>query len=261
MGTLDIPPSVPPGKRISPSLILTSVIILLLLLALGLPPLLSWGRAGRARALSLNNARRLAYAALLYAQDWDGRFMPPKQSLPDGSLRMWPEIVRPYVAPTSVFDDPANPLDSVPGPLRHPTEGYPVHSAYALNHRFWNTFGSGPFPVENLEIPAQTALFVEAGPMWKDPLHPPHTNADRAATAVQDYGDTLDRFGGFCPYPSPHDGKIVVVAADGHGVFVKVAHYRPADGLHDPLYGHLGGNLFNWNGGHPNGELDHAFLE
>ncbi len=53
-------------------------------------------------------------------------------------------------------------------------------------------------------------------------------------------------------YPSPHDRRMNVTAADTHTATVKVAHYRPAG--HDPLYGRLGGNIYNWNGGHPNGD-------
>ena len=47
-----------------------------------------------------------------------------------------------------------------------------------------------------------------------------------------------------------------VVAVDGHAVMVEVKHYGPEDSPHDPLYGRIGNSIYNWNGGHPNGETD-----
>jgi hypothetical protein len=92
--------------------------------------------------------------------------------------------------------------------------------------------------------------------MWRDPRKPPYRKTDRSAFARLIYSDTLDRVDGFCPYPSPHAGKMVVVAADGHAEVIDIEHYTREDGAHDRLYGRLGKDLYNWNGGHPNGETD-----
>jgi hypothetical protein len=228
--------------------------VVLIAAVIGLSPLLAWQKMGQQRALSLNNMRRLGNGLLLYAQDWDGCLMPPAKRLPDGAWQTWPEGLRPYVAPQSTFVNPANPVALSGKGARHPVYGYPVRTSYALNRRVWDTFAPGPFPMENLELPGQTALLVEAGPMWRDPLHPPRGPA--SPFALLDYGDTTDRVNGLSPYPSSHDGRMVAVAADGHGVLLKVEHYSPPDGPRDPLYGRIGDNLYNWNGGHPNGQTD-----
>ena len=205
---------------------------------------------GEQRALSLSNIRRIGTGALLYAQDWDGRLMPVAERLPSGGRQTWPETLRPYVGGDATFENPCNPTTAA---TRHPTEGYPIHSSYALNRRFWDVFAPGPFPLDNLELSEQTAMFLEAGPFWGSPtrkLRPP-----ASAPALLEYGDTADRWQSLVPYPSTHDGRIAVVAADGHGVIVSVEHYD-FKSRHDTLYGRIGGNIYNWNGGHPNGETD-----
>ena len=219
-----------------------------------LPPLLRWHREGINRAASLSNLRRLAAGLQLYAQDWDGCTMPPAYRTGENEWRTWPVTLKAYVAPRTVFSDPANPVDFADSRLRDPANGFPVPTSYALNRRFWNTFASGPFPLDNLELASQTVLFVEAGPLWKAGGQSP-TDAPPLFARL-DYGDTLDAVAGLCPFPSPHGGKMTVVAADGHTATVTVEHYRASDGPHDALYGRVGANIYNWNGGHPNGETD-----
>jgi hypothetical protein len=108
--------------------------------------------------------------------------------------------------------------------------------------------------MENLELPEQTALLVEAGPMWS---HPQRKTESRVAhTAVLDYGDMADRYGKWWAYPSTHDGRTIVIAADGHGAVVSVEHYDSRHGPHDTAYGRIGGGIYNWNGGHLNGGAD-----
>lgn len=225
-------------------------IAVILLFLITLVPLFRWQQGELTRTRSVNRLRRLALGLLLYAQDWDGRMMPPAARLPEGTWLTWPQVLDAYVEPSETFLNPANPFQN--GFPRHPEHGYPVRTGYALNRRFWGVFSPGPFPLDNLELPEQTALFVEAGPMWRSPVHA----GPRADIALLDYGDTMDRVHGMCPYPSPHNGKMAVVAADGHAQAVTVAHYTPDQGPHDPLYGRIGGKIYNWNGGFPNGETD-----
>ena len=236
--------------------LLGTAIILTLLAIVALPPLIDWQRMGQERALSLSNIRRLGLALLLYSQDWDGRAMPLTTKLPTGELRGWPQILKPYVNPASVFSNPSNPITPFQSSFHSPDDGHTIETSYAFNRRFWNTFADGPFPMENLELPAQTALFVEAGPVRGPARHPSRRNAQSPNIALDSYGDTTDRINSLAPYPSTHDGQMVVVAADGHGLLVRVEHYSVDDGNHDPLLGRLGGNIYNWNGGHPNGETD-----
>jgi hypothetical protein len=229
-----------------------AAVVIGLTLGLTLPPLLQWRQMGEQRALSLSNIRRIGTGALLYSQDWDGRLMPVAEPLPTGVWQTWPQTLRPYVAGDDTFENPANPT---PPGTRHPVLGYPIHASYAFNHRFWNTFSPGPFPLESLELSEQTVLFVEAGPFWTGATH--RTRSSPPALALLEYGDTTDRWRALVPYPSTHDGRMVVVAADGHGVPVTVEHYD-AKTRHDVLYGRIGANIYNWNGGHPNGETERA---
>ena len=226
------------------------ILLLALVAGIGLPPLLEWRQTGERRALSLSNIRRIGTGALLYAQDWDGRLMPIAERLPGGGWQTWPDTLRPYVGGASTFENPSNPTAAA---TRHPTAGYPVRASYALNRRFCNTFSSGPFPLDNLELSEQTAMFVEAGPFWSRPTR--KMRGDSAAFALLDYGDTMDRWKSLVPYPSTQEGRIAVLAADGHGIVVSVEHYDNTT-RHDPLYGRIGGSLYNWNGGHPNGATD-----
>jgi type II secretory pathway pseudopilin PulG len=234
--------------------------ICLAVLAIGLlgslPPLLSWQTTNERRTRSLSNVRRLALALQLYAQDYDDRLMPPATPLGAGRWLTWPQQGAPYGVTDSLLNNPSNPLSAVPGPVIDRDYGCHVRTGYALNHRFNDTFGHGPFMLDNLELPGQTALLVEAGPMWSQTGRKPGTPSTPHPYAALAYRDTEDRFENLVPYPSTHEGRLVVAAADGHAATVRVEHYGPDDGPHDPLYGRIGADLYNWNGGHPNGELD-----
>src|SRR5207249_12122019 len=124
--------------------------------------------------------RRLGTALLVYSQDWDSKPMPLTRRLPTGEIGGWPYLLRPYVSPASVFSNPSNPVTPFRSSFRSPQDNHIIGTSYAFNRRFWNTFAPGPFPVENLELPEQTVLFLEAGPL-RDPLaqrpppNPPYT--------------------------------------------------------------------------------------
>jgi len=204
-------------------------------------PLLNWQFAESRRTACLSNQRRLSLALLVYSQDYEGCLPPPEYRLTDGRWRTWIDLLGAYVTREGLTVCPANPATDA----RNPFFDYPYPHSYALNQRFNGVFAPGPFPVANLEIPAQTALLVEggwfrAGGPFGRPSYP---------WAMSRYWDTA-----WWPnvYPSPHGGRMNVAAADGHTASVRVAHYAPAG--HDPLYGRLGGSIYNWNGGHPNDE-------
>jgi hypothetical protein len=217
-----------------------------------MPPIIGWQRMSEERALSLSNICRIGQGELLYAQDWDSNTTPPACEISERMWLTWPRLLQPYVSPDSTFSNPSNPLIPFHSSIRDPTHDYPIDSGYAVNHRLWNTFSPGPFPLDNLELPEQTVLFVEAGRMWENPLR----KTDGRTIGLLDYGDTTDRYARLSPYPSTHDGRMAVVAADGHGVLLTVQHYGSKDGPHDTTYGRLGSGIYNWNGGHPNGETD-----
>jgi hypothetical protein len=223
-----------------------------------LPPIFAWQSDNQQKALSLSNMRRVANGCLIYAQDWDLRMPPPSQRLSDGFVLSWPRLVRPYVLLDDAFTNPSNPVKPFPrqATLRDPTDNRPIETSYALNRRFWGEFGAGPFPLGNLEIPEQTVLVAEAGRMAADPRHPRLAGSEKSGFALDLYGDTTDRVRGLSPYPSTHAGEFGAVAADGHGVMLQVLYYGPTDGPHDKRLGRLGKDMYNWNGGHDNGETD-----
>ncbi len=224
-------------------------IIVTATLVLSVPPLFFWQQREKKQARSLSNLRRIALGTLLYAQDWDGRTMPPTQTLPNGKVLTWANTLIGYGANPDVFQNPANPLTK---PLpKDASLGSEVNTGYAINKRLWNTFAPGAFPLENLEIPEKTVLAVEAGNAWSK-----FDQAEKIAQAASlTYSDTTERLQGFIPYPSPHGGKMAIVAADGHTVLISVAHYDK-EMPHDTLYGRLGGKIYNWNGGYLNGQTD-----
>jgi hypothetical protein len=136
------------------------------------------------------------------------------------------------------------PWNRLGGP-RRTDSGLPFASSYALNARFWGYFAPGPYPIENLELPSETVLLVEAGRRRADgPFgsrlsdHVTHTYWDTGASPGS--------------YPSSHRRQMNIVAVDGHARTVAVAHYTLDD--HNPELGRLGGGIYNWNGGHPNGD-------
>jgi hypothetical protein len=247
------PPGVADGSRRQQ---IIAAVICAVLLSVALPPLFAWQSENQQTALSLANMRRVANGCRYYAQDWDERLPPPSQHMPNGFTLAWPRLVRPYVLLDEAFTNPANPVKPFASNLRCPAEDRTVDTSYALNRRFWGRFSPGPFPFGNLEIPEQTVLLVEAGRMAADPRHPGRVWGAGPGTALDLYGDTTDRVMGLSPYPSVHGGQLCVVAADGHGIAVKVLYYGPQDGPHDRLLGRIGVDIYNWNGGYGNGETD-----
>ena len=210
-------------------------------------PVIQYGRNRSNETRCQTNLRWLATSLWLYAQDYDGGFPAAEEKLPDSSWRTWVDLSEPYrIEPKDRRDIgqcPGNPATGT----RNPRHGYPYEESYALNRRFHNEFGKGPFPIFNLEIPERTALIVESGPgRTHNPFGP---GAAKSAESV--YGDVS-----LTPlaYPSPHFQRMNLAAADGHARSIIVRHYSRAG--HDPLYGRIGGQIYNWNGGHPNGRTE-----
>jgi|GEM_PF-1627016 len=210
-------------------------------LAVASVPALQWRSYQMGRVRCQSNLRRLAVSLLLYAQDHDYRFPMPDRPAERGGARTWADLLKTYVDRRPIMECPWNRL----GGLRRTDQGIPFASSYALNSRFWGRFAPGPYPIENLELPSQTVLLVEAGRRRAD--GPFGTRL--LETVTHTYWDT-----GVSPgaYPSAHRRKMNIVAVDGHARTITVAHYD-LDG-HNPERGRLGGGIFNWNGGHPNGD-------
>jgi len=218
-----------------------ALLLALAALAAAAVPLLGWQHGEATRSRCQSNLRRLGTALFLYAQDYDGCLPPPETPLGGGRWRSWSSVAEPFAANMDIWQCPVNPAEGA----RELRKGYLYACSYALNGRFHDRFGPGPFPLENLELPEQTALLVEAGRRRRSsPFGPPA--GDRAAAVYTDVAEDPLAF------PSPHGGMMSIAAADGHVETVRVAAY---DGRgHDPVYGRIGASLYNWNGGRPNGQ-------
>src|SRR5258708_16432414 len=92
---------------------------------------------------------------------------PEVESAPS-AWRNWFGLLQSYLPPDEQFVCPRLDIKAA----RDRTHGYEVTASYALNGRFFGTFGPGPFPFEHLELPAQTAILVAAGTFQEAP--PPH---------------------------------------------------------------------------------------
>lgn len=218
-----------------------AIVAVMAVIAGGIPTI-RWRSYQLGRVRCQTNLRRLSMALLLYAQDHDYRFPPPDYRTRNMGYRTWVDLLRMYIDRQRILECPWNPV----GEGKHREKGFSFRSSYALNARFWDHFFPGPFPIENVELPEGTVLLVEAGRRRTgSPFDPPGT----APWITHTYWDT-----GADPtaYPSPHDRRMNIVALDGHIQTITVAHYCPAN--HDAEYGRLGGGVFNWNGGFPNGD-------
>lgn len=240
-------------------LVVSSIVIIAVLVQV--PNLYRWRKTNDDRAISLSNIRRLTASLQLYMQDYDGLALPVEATKLQNHWVTWPIRLKGYGLNTTILNNPSNPILPEPGRLTDPLKGYPIQSSYAINYRLENLFSKGPFPMDNLEMPELTAIFVEAGPMRLCPDNRECRENTTLGVAVDKYYDTTDRYQGYVPYPSLHDGTLIVGSADGHAVAVHVEHYTQDDGPHNRTYGRLGGRIYNWNGGHPNGATDRAPFE
>ncbi len=226
--------------------VIGTAIFALAVAVLAAPTLLAWRRDNDDRIASISHLHRLAYGLQLYSQDYDGD-LPVPVSIP--SCIDWTQRIRGYCQEEWVLHNPASVHRDR---LTDPSTGCRVRADYALNSRFQNTFARGPFPLYNLELPAQTAMLVEAGCMAANTGRGKQPPLFKGNQGSFEYTDTESRVRGLVPYPSTHNHRFALVAADGHAVSVRVVHYSKSDGPHDQMYGRIGGAIYNWNGGRPN---------
>lgn len=224
-----------PGRMRRPGRSLLVAVAAAALLSGAAPFLEQTRREGAGRIICMGSARRLGSALLEYAQDYDG-CLPPARC----ERVHWASLLQPYLGQDPLEPCPTHPI----GHSHDPYGSGAVPVGLGLNVRFDGYFAAGPFPLDNLEIPTQTALLVEAGPVLLDGPF----GVRRTDWAVPWYWDTSWWPGA---YPSVHGKRNNVVAADGHAVSMKVAHYSKTG--HDPVLGRFGGSVYNWNGGYRNG--------
>ncbi len=251
MEPVELSPDTPPVKANMPiqtRILLTAFIVIVA--AVVTPPIFMWRTREMAQALSLSHLHRLSYDLQLYAQDYDGGLPQPIDSR---ACIDWTTRLRGYNIHKSTLINPSNHSDV---PIHDPLDACQVHSGYALNERFYGYFAKGPFPLYNLEIPEQTALLVEAGPMWNRTGRHGDAGVKSSHYGMFAYTDTEDRVSNLVPFPSTHNGRLAIVAADGHALSVRVMHYSKKDGPHNRIYGRIGNDIYDWNGGRMNGHTE-----
>lgn len=217
-------------------------------LVAGVIPALMWQASQSAKTACQTNLRNLSTALLLYSEDHDGYLPLAERKAADGTWQAWIQVLQPYLDDEDAGVCPSN---TAKGCI-HPFHGYRYPWSYALNARFHGVFGRGDFPIENVEIGEQTALLVESGAVRLDG---PFGNS-KYRWALPMYWDTAWWPGA---YPSPHRRRMNIAALDGHVTNVEVLHYTSKG--HNLLYGRIGRGMYNWNGGHPNGDTTGPPLE
>src|SRR5438046_5461859 len=84
------------------------VIAIIAILAAILFPVFAQAREKARQTACLSNHRQVGTAAMMYAQDWDEKWVP--YSVGDGANQhLWPALLQPYIKNTRVFIEPSNP--------------------------------------------------------------------------------------------------------------------------------------------------------
>ncbi len=210
-----------------------------------------WRQDERAEIVTLTNLQRLGNGTLLYAQDWDGRPPPARFPLEEGAARLWSDALKPYIEARHLIN-PANPF---PETAKRGSGFAPPVPGFAMNVRFTELGSGRTTSLEGLELPGRTALFVGAGPSWKNPLDASEGQGTDGSPLYDDISDRDEK--GCFRYPSSLRKRLPVGAADGHAELVEVENYVPTPAQpHDRRFGQIGSGIYNWNGGCPPGETD-----
>ena len=93
------------------------VIAIIAILAAILFPVFAQAREKARSAACLSNAKQIATGAMMYAQDYDERMVPPfagpvDRTAKNGSYQRWPHLIYPYIKNGQVFSCPSNPYSA-----------------------------------------------------------------------------------------------------------------------------------------------------
>src|SRR5438270_12656681 len=84
------------------------VIAIIAVLAAILFPVFAQAREKARQTTCLSNHRQNGTAAMMYAQDYDEKWVP--YSVGDGkNQKLWPVLLQPYIKNTNIFTEPSNP--------------------------------------------------------------------------------------------------------------------------------------------------------
>jgi prepilin-type N-terminal cleavage/methylation domain-containing protein len=133
------------------------VIAIIVLLAATLVPVYETATKSAERASCMCNLKALAQAALLYADDNDGRLVPARAASSTRTDLCWDVLLYPYLGTPLIFRCPSDPCPNTASGLTC----YP-HS-YGINYDVTLVGGytGNSMPVSMIEQPAQTILFFD----------------------------------------------------------------------------------------------------
>ncbi|MFO7945811.1 MAG: DUF1559 domain-containing protein [Armatimonadota bacterium] len=169
------------------------VIAIIAILAAILFPVFARAREKARQSSCLSNVKQLGIATMMYIQDYDGAFPGYYMALPWTIDTSWAGVIRPYVKNKGVWKCPSDPDH---GMWEWEADPPASHSrlSYGWNYR-WISFdatppggGTNPTKDADIEYPAQTMLFCDAGKCyvrgpgttkpgyWPKPWHNSGTN-------------------------------------------------------------------------------------
>jgi prepilin-type N-terminal cleavage/methylation domain-containing protein/prepilin-type processing-associated H-X9-DG protein len=199
------------------------VIAIIAILAAILFPVFAQAREKARQATCLSNHRQVGMAAVMYAQDYDEKWVP--YTVGDGANQhLWPALLQPYIKNTRVFIEPSNPSRTFwDAPTGQPAAWAGIHVAMGMNSGIaWNwSFASATYPAETIGF-CDTALEYPGG---KSPyqLYGYYTTwwtdtfvADRLTP-----GNSPAFSGNHAPPAFWHSGGANVTFLDGHSKWLR----------------------------------------
>jgi prepilin-type N-terminal cleavage/methylation domain-containing protein/prepilin-type processing-associated H-X9-DG protein len=194
------------------------VIAIIAILAAILFPVFARARENARRASCMSNLKQIGLSIMMYAQDYDGGYLPHNggpgapPAYTSGSLT-WPQVMEPYIKSTQIFDCPS---------FSHKnTGGY--DSAIGYGYNYWlSRYYYADATEAGITRPAETVLITEtsnaAGTTGYYVSYPSYYGGNVARTNAT-YG--FDVSTAPARLATRHMDGLNVVWADGHVKWVK----------------------------------------
>lgn len=133
------------------------VVAIVVLLAATLLPVYETATKSAERASCMCNLKALAQAALLYADDNDGRLVPARGTGPGRTELCWDVLLYPYLRTSLVYRCPSDPFPNTASGLVCYSHSYGINYEVTLV----GGYTGNSLPLSMVERPAQTILFVD----------------------------------------------------------------------------------------------------
>lgn len=138
------------------------VIAIIAILAAILFPVFARAKAAAQATTCLSNVKQLQLAHKIYMADYDD-YVVPSAYLDGGNVRIWHDVLDPYIKSEEIWLCPASPLareDASGQTTSH--FGYNAHYLTGLLTDFSNVGSPQPVSETSLESPAETVVFTDA---------------------------------------------------------------------------------------------------